>query len=269
MKSAARERRKIAGDARRVVVKIGSSLITDGRQLSAEKIDALAETVSRHHGEGREMLITSSGAIAAGMAKLGLSRRPQNIPEKQAAAAIGQSYLMWAYERAFSRRGCQVAQILLTRDEFSFRKRYLNARNTLFTLLAHRVVPIVNENDSVAVEEIQVGDNDSLSATGAARWYAVFPGDRLYRSEDFGATWLVADDVSGTTLVTASSLEKAVKEQGSLENNVAMAQFIGKLVGERAVEKGIKKVVFDRNGFLYHGRVKAVSEGARETGLKF
>ncbi len=79
----------------------------------------------------------------------------------------------------------------------------------------------------------------------------------------------VIDDVSGTTLVAASSLEKAVKEQGSLENNVAMAQFIGKLVGERAVEKGIKKVVFDRNGFLYHGRVKAVSEGARETGLKF
>ena len=79
----------------------------------------------------------------------------------------------------------------------------------------------------------------------------------------------VIDDVSGTTLVAASSLEKTVKEQESLENNVAMAQFIGKLVGERAVEKGIKKVVFDRNGFLYHGRVKAVSEGARETGLKF
>jgi len=79
----------------------------------------------------------------------------------------------------------------------------------------------------------------------------------------------VIDDVSGTTLVAASSLEKAVKEQESLEDNVAMAQYIGKLVGERAVEKGIKKVVFDRNGFLYHGRVKAVSEGARETGLKF
>jgi len=79
----------------------------------------------------------------------------------------------------------------------------------------------------------------------------------------------VIDDVSGTTLVAASSLEKTVKEQESLENNVAMAQFVGKLVGERAVEKGIKKVVFDRNGFLYHGRVKAVSEGARETGLKF
>ena len=113
------------------------------------------------------MLLTSSGAIAAGMARLGLSRRPQNIPEKQAAAAIGQSYLMWAYERSFSKRGCQVAQILLTQDEFSFRRRYLNARNTLFTLLEHRVIPIANENDGVAVEEIQVGDNDSLSATVA------------------------------------------------------------------------------------------------------
>ena len=79
----------------------------------------------------------------------------------------------------------------------------------------------------------------------------------------------VIDDVSGTTLVAASSLEKTVKEQESLKGNVAMAQYIGKLVGERAVEKGIQKVVFDRNGFLYHGRVKAVSEGARETGLKF
>ena len=162
-----RERKKCAGDARRVVVKVGSSLITDEHELNEKKIDALAETVSRHHGAGREMLITSSGAIAAGMAKLGLSRRPQNIPEKQAAAAVGQSYLMWAYERAFSLRGCQVAQILLTQDEFSFRKRYLNARNTLFTLLSHGVIPVANENDSVAVEEIQVGDNDTLSATVA------------------------------------------------------------------------------------------------------
>jgi glutamate 5-kinase len=164
---AVRERKKYAGGARRVVVKVGSSLVADEQELNEEKIGLLAETISRHHHEGREMLITSSGAIAAGMAKLGLSRRPQNIPEKQAAAAIGQSYLMWAYERAFSKRGCQVAQILLTQDEFSFRRRYLNARNTLFTLLEHRVIPVANENDSVAVEEIQVGDNDSLSATVA------------------------------------------------------------------------------------------------------
>ena len=138
-------------DSRRVVVKIGSSLISDGQKLSDRKIDDLAEVIARLQNEGREMLITSSGAIAAGMARLGLNRRPQHIPEKQAAAAIGQSYLIWAYERAFSRRGCQVAQILLTQDEFSYRNRYLNARNTLFTLLSHKVIPIANENDCVAM----------------------------------------------------------------------------------------------------------------------
>lgn len=162
-----RRHRKLAARARRVVVKVGSSLITEDQKLDEGKIDALAGEVARLQKEGREMLITSSGAIAAGMGRLGLARRPQNIPEKQAAAAIGQSYLMWAYERAFSGRGCQVAQILLTRDEFSYRRRYLNARNTLFTLISHRVIPIANENDSVAVDEIQVGDNDTLSATVA------------------------------------------------------------------------------------------------------
>jgi len=161
------QRRKFVATARRVVVKVGSSLVTEGQKLSEEKIDALAEEIGRLQKEGREMLVTSSGAISAGMGRLGLRRRPQNIPEKQAAAAVGQSYLMWAYERAFSLRGCQVAQILLTQDEFSFRKRYLNARNTLFTLLSHGVIPVANENDSVAVEEIQVGDNDTLSATVA------------------------------------------------------------------------------------------------------
>ncbi len=160
-------RKALASAARRVVIKVGSSLITDGASLREEKIDSLAGVVARQHKSGREMLITSSGAIAAGMARLGLARRPQSIPEKQAAAAIGQSYLMWAYEKAFSQRGCQVAQILLTQDEFSFRKRYLNARNTLFALLQHRVIPVANENDSVAVEEIKVGDNDNLSATVA------------------------------------------------------------------------------------------------------
>ncbi len=150
-----------------MVVKVGSSLITVEQKLDEGKIDALAGEVARLQNKKLETLVVSSGAVAAGMGRLGLKRRPQSIPEKQAAAAIGQSYLMWAYERAFSGRGCQVAQILLTRDEFSYRRRYLNARNTLFTLLSHRVIPIANENDSVAVDEIQVGDNDTLSATVA------------------------------------------------------------------------------------------------------
>ena len=106
----------------------------------------------------------SSGAIATGMARLGLPARPRSIPEKQAAAAVGQSALMWQYEQAFKRHGIQVGQVLLTAQDISDRARYLNARNTLLALLDFGVLPIVNENDTVAVEEIKVGDNDNLAA---------------------------------------------------------------------------------------------------------
>ena len=108
--------------------------------------------------------MVSSGAIAAGLKELNLPEVPKSIPHRQAAAAIGQSYLIWVYEKFFSQRNQKVAQILLTHDDLSNRRRYLNARNTLFTLLRYRVIPIINENDTVAVEEIQFGDNDNLSA---------------------------------------------------------------------------------------------------------
>lgn len=109
-------------------------------------------------------MLVSSGAIAAGIKELNLPEVPKNIPQKQAAAAIGQSHLIWVYEKFFGQRNQKVAQILLTHDDLSNRRRYLNARNTLFTLLRYRVVPIINENDTVAIEEIQFGDNDTLSA---------------------------------------------------------------------------------------------------------
>jgi glutamate 5-kinase len=158
---------RVIGPVTRVVVKVGSSLLTEGRQLSEPKIDALAEEICAVADQGGLPLIVTSGAIAAGAGRLQLPRRPRTIPEKQAAAAIGQSYLMWAYEQAFSRRGRQVAQILLTQDDFADRRRFLNAQNTLATLLEHRVIPVINENDTVAVDEIRVGDNDTLSATVA------------------------------------------------------------------------------------------------------
>ena len=106
----------------------------------------------------------SSGAIATGMARLGLKARPRSIPEKQAAAAVGQSALMWEYEQAFKKHGIPVGQVLLTGQDISDRSRYLNARNTLLALLEFGVLPIVNENDTVAVDEIKVGDNDNLAA---------------------------------------------------------------------------------------------------------
>jgi glutamate 5-kinase len=114
--------------------------------------------------EGRELVVVSSGAILAGMGRLGLAARPTSIPLKQAAAAIGQSLLMRHYEEAFDPYGQRVAQVLLTQEDFRSRPRYLNARNTLFTLLHLGVLPIINENDTVAVEEIRFGDNDNLSA---------------------------------------------------------------------------------------------------------
>ena len=150
---------------RRLVVKVGSSLIASaGEGLDPLRIQWLADELAATWQAGVEIALVSSGAIAAGMGRLGLSSRPRSIPEKQAAAAVGQSHLMWHYEQAFSRHKLQVAQVLLTQEDISHRTRYLNARNTLTTLLQLRVLPIINENDTVAVEEIKVGDNDNLAA---------------------------------------------------------------------------------------------------------
>jgi glutamate 5-kinase len=158
-------RREILKKVRRIVLKVGSRVLTaKGRTLSQAVFDRLAKEVSAAKKLGFEIVIVSSGAIAAGMGRLGLPEKPKTIPQKQASAAIGQSALMWNYERAFSFFGERVAQILLTRDDLSNRKRYLHARNTLFALLGFGVIPIINENDTVVVEEIKFGDNDNLSA---------------------------------------------------------------------------------------------------------
>lgn len=150
---------------RRLVVKVGSGLIASPRTgLAPERIELLVDQVASLKAKGLEVVLVSSGAIVAGIARLGMGRHPHSIPEKQAAAAVGQSALMWLYERAFGTHNHKVAQVLLTQDDLSHRHRYLNARNTLLTLLRYGVVPVVNENDTVAVDEIKVGDNDNLSA---------------------------------------------------------------------------------------------------------
>ncbi|HZE37054.1 MAG TPA: glutamate 5-kinase [Candidatus Eisenbacteria bacterium] len=151
--------------ARRLVVKVGSGQIASPSEgLDAKRISALAADIAGLVGERREVVLVSSGAIVAGTARLGLSSRRRSIPETQAAAAVGQSSLMWHYEQAFKRHGIKVGQVLLTAQDISDRGRYLNARNTLLALLDFGVLPVVNENDTVAVEEIKVGDNDNLAA---------------------------------------------------------------------------------------------------------
>jgi len=157
-------RDKIA-KAQRVVVKIGSALLTnDGQGLDVENIGKWVEQIARLRQSGKEVVLVSSGSIAAGMTRLGFTTRPKQVNELQAAAALGQMKLVGLYESHFVKHGLHTAQILLTHDDLSNRRRYLNARSALRTLLSFGVVPIVNENDTVVTDEIRFGDNDTLGA---------------------------------------------------------------------------------------------------------
>ena len=158
-------RKDSLGKVRRIVIKVGSSILASvERGLHHEVFSHLAKEISELKRQGYEIILVSSGAIAAGMEKLGYKGRPQSITQKQATAAVGQSRLMNIYEDYFSRHQQMVAQILLTPDDLSHRRRFLNARNTLLTLLELGIIPIINENDTVVVDEIKFGDNDNLSA---------------------------------------------------------------------------------------------------------
>jgi glutamate 5-kinase len=158
-------REPVLAQSKRIVVKVGSSLLASrALGLQIDRIERLADDLCAIKTGGRDVVLVSSGAIVSGVQKLGLSAYPKSLPLKQAAAAVGQSRLMWAYEKAFERVGTTVAQILLTHQDLADRRRFLNARHTLTTLLTHGVLPIVNENDTVSVEEIRFGDNDTLAA---------------------------------------------------------------------------------------------------------
>jgi len=158
-------RRNVIRQSRRVVVKIGSALLTnDGKGLDAAAIAAWVQQMAALREQGLEIVLVSSGAVAEGMTRLGWTRRPVELHELQAAAAVGQMGLVNTYETAFQRYGYHTAQVLLVHEDLSDRKRYLNARNTLTTLLKLGVIPVVNENDTVATDEIRFGDNDTLAA---------------------------------------------------------------------------------------------------------
>jgi glutamate 5-kinase len=158
------DRKTLLKPVKRVVIKAGSGMLTGSDGLNTKVINNLSSEICGLWENGIEVILVSSGAIASGLKKLGLTKRPKSISKKQATAAVGQSSLMMAYEKAFSRCGKTVAQILITRDDFNNRRRYLNARNTIFTLLSWEITPIINENDTVAFDEIKFGDNDNLSA---------------------------------------------------------------------------------------------------------
>ena len=162
------ERAKIA-EAKRVVVKVGTSTITySNGKINYEKIEKLARIMTDLQNQGKEMILVSSGAGAAGVGRLGLDAKPSTIPGKQACAAVGQGILMHIYERLFGEYGQVVAQVLLTKADMVNRHSYANARNALQEMISWGVIPIINENDVVAIDEFKIGDNDNLSALVAS-----------------------------------------------------------------------------------------------------
>lgn len=156
-------------NVKRLVVKVGSSTLSyPTGKLNIDQMERLVRQLADLRNSGKEVILVSSGAVGAGIGKLGLGRRPKTIPEKQATAAVGQGLLMHMYEKLFSEYGIVVAQVLLTREDIMDRRRFLNARNALNSLLQLEALPIINENDTIAVEEIRFGDNDTLSALVAS-----------------------------------------------------------------------------------------------------
>ncbi len=220
--------------SRRVVVKVGSSVLTQDDGLNLNMIRGLSRQLCRLMDTQREVILVSSGAMAAGVKKIGLKKRPEDIPQRQAVSAVGQAGLIMEYENAFERYGNKVAQILLTSDSLSNRKRYLNARNTLNTLLAWQVVPIINENDTVTVESIQFGDNDNL----AAMITLLMDADILISLTDIDGLYdkdpRVHQDASRVSLVTV--FKKQIEQYaGSIPGALGTGGMASKLKAARKV----------------------------------
>jgi glutamate 5-kinase len=196
---------------KRFVIKIGSNILSDEiRGLDPDIIRSLAKHISQISSMGYEVVVVSSGAVAAGMKKLGLKSKPRDIRLKQAAAAIGQSTLMWAYEKAFAEYEHKVAQILLTREDFSDRKKYINSKNTIITLLSYGIIPVINENDTIVTDEIKFGDNDNLAS-------------------------LVAIQVEAERLVILSDVDGLYDEDPRVNSNARLIPRIEKITS--AIEK--------------------------------
>jgi glutamate 5-kinase len=230
--------------ARRIVVKVGSSLVTnEGRGLDLDAISNWARQIAQLNQDGKQVLLVSSGAIAEGMKRLGWARRPQQMHELQAAAAVGQMGLAQAYETSFRALGKQTAQVLLTHADLADRARYLNARSTLLTLLDLGVLPVINENDTVVTDEIKFGDNDTLGALVAN----LVEADALIILTDqrglFGSDPRI--DPSAALIAAAQSGDPALEAiAGGSGSTIARGGMITKvLAAKRAARSGAHTVI--------------------------
>ncbi len=203
--------RQSLGEAKRIVVKVGTSTLTHSTgKLNLQGIEKLVRELSDLANQGKQILLVTSGAVGAGMDRLGLKEKPKTIPEKQAAAAVGQGILMHAYEKLFGEYGQVVAQVLLTREDSVNRSRYANCRNTFMTLLSMGVIPIVNENDAVAVDELKIGDNDTLSAMVAS----IVEADLLINLSDIEGLYTAnpQTDPTATLIAEVADITPAIEE---------------------------------------------------------
>ena len=256
---------RILQEARRVVVKIGSSVLSDRGGVHAARLDALARDLSRLSAGGMQLVVVTSGAVAAGMGRLNMQRRPRTIPGKQAAAAVGQITLMSLYEAGFSRHGIHVAQVLLTHDDLAHRRRYLNAKHTLLTLIDAQVVPIVNENDTVAVDEIQFGDNDTLSAQVAV----LVEADLLVMLSDVAGLYETDPrmDTGAERIALVERFDEDLMAHGGVAGPLGRGGMASKLqAAQSAARFGIPSLLTDG---LRSGGVPAAFDPRREVGTLF
>lgn len=251
--------RSILSSTKRIVVKVGSALVTDnGAGLSDSFIEECARQISHLQHSGREVVLVSSGAIAAGIRRLGWAKRPHAIHALQAAAAVGQSILTQAYEHVFNKHGLKTAQVLLTHDDLADRCRYLNARSTLSTLLELGVVPVINENDTVVTDEIKFGDNDTLGALVAN----LIEADLLIILTDQPGLF-TADprlDVSATLVSEAEAENKSLEAMaGGAGSAISKGGMITKVrAAQRAARSGAHTLIV---GGKEHGALIRAANG--------
>jgi glutamate 5-kinase len=230
--------------AARLVVKVGSSLVTnDGRGLDGEAIANWARQIATLRARGKQVVLVSSGAIAEGMQRLGWTRRPKSIHELQAAAAVGQMGLVQVYETCFRHHSLKTAQVLLTHDDLADRKRYLNARSTLLTLLNLGVIPIINENDTVVTDEIKFGDNDTLGSLVAN----LIEADALIILTDQTGLYTAdpRQDPAATLVTSATAGDPALESMaGGAGSSLGKGGMITKIIAaKRAAKSGAHTVI--------------------------
>ena len=245
-------RKLYLGRSKRIVVKVGSAVLTGEDGLNLSVMENLAQEISFLSKSGKEVILVSSGAVAAGKKRLGLqTNRKLELKEKQGAAAVGQSRLMRFYEDIFDRLGYKMAQVLLTHDDLSNRNRYLNVRNTILTLLEWGIIPVINENDTVSVEELRFGDNDTLGAlltnlTEADLFICLTDVDSLYTGNPH-------TDPTARPVYTVAKVDKKVED---------MAGYVVGALGTGGMQSKIQaaRMVSARGGssFIGSGRIQGI-----------